>query len=202
MWLLSAIPAKCFVKYNDTLVFSDDTNVCIFNNGYVDAYNEDEENVPVKAEWSTIFDDDGSLHYYKTMQKKGNLVSILPIENELPYTPVTVEEADFNADKTHYWILEDGKYIQCTESDEYSADTQYYIENRSNTKVLVKKDDKDPVEIERKFGLNSNIPSELFINKKFKKYKRLQFILRNDADEDFGVDEIVKNYTVGNYAKK
>ena len=32
--------------------------------------------------------------------------------------------------------------------------------------------------------------------------EHLQFILRNDADEDFGVDEIVKNYTVGNYAKK
>lgn len=201
-YYLENVPAKCFVKYQDILVFSDDTNVCIFNDGYVDAYDGDEENVPVKAEWSTIFDDDGSLHYYKTMQKKGNLVSILPIENELPYTPVTVDEADFNADKTHYWILEDGKYIQCTDSDEYSAETQYYIENRSNTKVLVKKDDKEPVEIERKFGLNSNITSELFINKKFKKYKRLQFILRNDADEDFGVDEIVKNYTVGNYAKK
>ena len=42
----------------------------------------------------------------------------------------------------------------------------------------------------------------MVLNKKFKKYKRLQFIIRNEEDEDFGVDEIIKNYTVGNYAKK
>ena len=84
----------------------------------------------------------------------------------------------------------------------YFKNGRYYIENRSNTIVLVKKDGDKPIEIKRKFGLSSDIPSELFINKKFKKYKRLQFIIRNDADEDFGVDEIVKNYTVGNYAKK
>ena len=249
-YFLDNVPANCFVKYKDSLVFSNDTDVCMFGVGYTDAYkwdDDDKEPVPVSAEWSTVFDDDGSLHYYKTMQKKGNLVSVLPLENELSYKEVSVDEETFNEDKTKYFVYEDGKYVQCTEDSvfaftfqltsptesdfnedktaywyvyngEYIQCTEdsvfdgsiqyylktgiYYIENRSNTKVLVKKDDKDPVEIERKFGLNSELPSELFINKKFKKYKRLQFILRNDADEDFGVDEIVKNYTVGNYAKK
>ena len=248
-YYLENVPANCFVKFKDNLVFSNQNDVCTFDNdGYADAYDvNDNVSVPVKAEWSTIFDDDGSLHYYKTMQKKGNLVSVLPKENEFPYKEIVIDEATFNADKSRYYVLVDGEYVQCTDADEFVGDysvTQiteedfnsnkthyfivvdgeyvrctedsvydedetyyvlsgtYYIENRSNTKVLVKKDDKDPVEIERKFGLNSNIPSELFINKKFKKYKRLQFILRNEADEDFGVDEIVKNYTVGNYAKK
>lgn len=247
-YFLDNIPASCFVKYKDSLVFSNESDVCIFGQNYTDAYGQEtDEQMPVSAEWSTIFDDDGSLHYYKTMQKKGNLVSILPLENETPYKEVSIDEetfnenktmyyvyedgeyiqctddsvfiftfqpteptlSDFNADKTAYWYMYDGEYIQCTDDSVFDATTQYYfksgtyyIENRSNTKVLVKKDDKEPVEIERKFGLNSELPSELFINKKFKKYKRLQFILRNNADEDFGIDEIVKNYTVGNYAKK
>lgn len=158
-YFLDNVPANCFVKYQDRLVFSTIDDVCMFGDNYTDSYDatsDDREPVAVKAEWSTIFDDDGSLHYYKTMQKKGNLVSILPVEN---------------------------------------AET-------SSTQVLVKKDDKDPVEIERKFNESSEIPSEMFLNKKFKKYKRLQFILRNESDENFGVDSIVKNYTVGNYAKK
>ena len=157
-YYLDNVPANCFVRYKDALVFSDDKNVCIFNDGYVDAYDLDgNENVPVSAKWSTILDDDSALHYYKTMQKKGNLVSILPVETDA---------------------------------------------ERSSTKVYVKKDDDAPVEIKRTFGDSSLIPSEMFINKKFKKYKRLQFILVNDSEEDFGVDEIVKNYTVGNYAKR
>jgi len=202
-YYLENVPAKCFVKYQDSLVFSDNDNVCIFSGGYVDAYDDDgNENVPVKAEWSTIFDDDGSLHYYKTMQKKGNLVSVLPIENERPYEEVAIDEDTFNDDKERYFILEDGKFVQCTESDVYDPTQTYYIENRPNTRIFVKKDNNEPVEIQRKFGLSSDIPSEMFLNKKFKKYKRLQFILTNDAEEDFGVDEIVKNYTVGNYAKK
>ena len=149
-----------------------------------------------------MFDDDGSLHYYKTMQKKGNLVSILPIDNETGYKQVAVDEETFNEDKSLYYILVDGEYIQCTEESVYDENENYYIIHHSATKVLVRKDDKDPVEIERTFGRASSIPSEMFLNKKFKKYKRLQFIIRNEEDEDFGVDEIIKNYTFQNYAKK
>jgi hypothetical protein len=204
-YYLENIPANCFVKYQDRLVFSTLEEVCVVGDTHMDAYDitaEQKEPVPVKAEWSTIFDDDGSLHYYKTMQKKGNLVSILPLENEQPYKAITITEDIFNDDKSHYFVFDGEKYVQCTESDVFSEEQTYYIESRSKTRIFVKKDDKPEVEIERKFGLNSDIPSEMFLNKKFKKYKRLQFIIRNEADEDFGIDEIVKNYTVGNYAKK
>lgn len=201
-YFLDNVPAKCFVKYHDALVFSTEREVCMFNDSYSDAYGEDGNDVPVKAEWSTVFDDDGSLHYYKTMQKKGNLVSILPIDNETGYKQIEIDEETFNEDKSLYYILVDGEYIQCTDESVYDENEDYYIIHHSATKVLVRKDDKEPVEIERTFGRASSIPSELFLNKKFKKYKRLQFIIRNEEDEDFGVDEIIKNYTVGNYAKK
>ena len=159
-YCLENIPAECMMKYNDELWFSNDSEVYRFKNrtaqnAFVDGYDMEtgEENVPVKAEWSTILDDDGSIHYYKTMQKKGNVVSILP-------------------------------------------------KGSLYTKVYVRKDNEEPVLINRSFGEPSDIPSELYLNKKFKKYKRLQFIVKNDSEEDFGLDTILKNYTIGNYAKK
>ena len=203
-YYLENVPAQCFMKYDGKLLFSDGDNVCMFGDSFFDAYDvvSGDENAPVFAEWSTILDDDGALHYYKNMQKKGNLVSILPMENESGFKQVYVDEDTFNADKTLYYTLDDGEYTQCTSESVYSEGQVYYVVNVSSTKVFVRKDNDDPVEIKRKFNPSTSIPSELYIKKKFKKYKRLQFIIQNDADEDFGVDCIIKNYSVGNYAKK
>ena len=45
-------------------------------------------------------------------------------------------------------------------------------------------------------------PHEFYLNKKVKKYKRLQIIARNEKlNEGFGIQEIVKVYTLGNYSK-
>ena len=201
-YFLDNIPATCFIKYNDMLVFSNDMSVCAFGTGFTDEYDmeRNEENVPVKAEWSTIFDDDGALHYYKTMQKKGNVVSILPTDYK--YTAEEVDESTFYGNPELYYTYADGVYTQCDDETVYDDEETYYVRDCSSTKVLVRKDGNKPVEILRKFSESSQIPSEMMLNKKFKKYKRLQFIIRNEEDEDFGVDEIIKNYTVGNYAKK
>lgn len=206
-YYLDNVPARCFVKYNDKLVFSTYDEVCVVGDGYEDDYGFDDDgnqvpNAPVKAEWSTVFDDDGSLHYYKTMQKKGNLVSVLPMDIQEPYTKVIIDFQTYYEDPTKYYRLVNGKYVQCKEDSLYIIDETYYVANRSGTKVYIRKDDKEPVEIQRQFGLDSSTPSELFIGKKFKKYKRLQFIIKNELPEPFGIDEIVKNYTVGNYAKR
>ena len=203
-YYLDNIPAQCFMRYNDSLLFSDGDDVCMFGDTYFDAYDvaKGDENVPVRAEWSTILDDDGALHYNKNLQKKGNLVSILPVENETGYKEVPVDETTFNEDKTQYYTLVDGEYIQCTNDTVYSDEETYYVINISATKVYIRKDNDEPIEIQRKFGQSTSIPSELFMKKKVKKYKRLQFILKNEADENFGVDSIIKNYTLGNYAKK
>lgn len=54
-----------------------------------------------------------------------------------------------------------------------------------------------------RFPFTSNTtPKDLYINKKKKKYKRLQIILRNEGvNEGFGVYEVVKTYSMGNYSK-
>lgn len=63
--------------------------------------------------------------------------------------------------------------------------------------------DWDDIDFER-FTFNTNFsPQDIFIKKKIKKYKRLQIIIKNNGlSEGFGIFQIVKTYTVGNYAKK
>ena len=144
------VPADCFVKCNERLWFSDGENLCRFKDDTeTNAYTDN--GVAVSAEWSTILDDDGSVHYFKTMQKKGNIVSLLPC-------------GDTSAD------------------------------------VYIKADNENPVLIGTVSG-SGDLPTEMYINKKFKKYKRLQFIVKNELDQGFGIDSIIKNYTVGNYSK-
>lgn len=55
-----------------------------------------------------------------------------------------------------------------------------------------------------RFTFNSNdAPSEIPFNRKVKNYKRLQFVVKNDAiNEGFGVYAIVKHYVRGNFAKR
>lgn len=50
---------------------------------------------------------------------------------------------------------------------------------------------------------NNVLPFNYYLRKKVKNYKRLQIICMNDSYNDgFGIDEIIKCYTLGNYAKK
>lgn len=55
-----------------------------------------------------------------------------------------------------------------------------------------------------RFTFNANDgPMEIPFERKVKKYKRLQIIVKNDAvDEGFGVYAIVKHYVTGNFAKR
>lgn len=59
------------------------------------------------------------------------------------------------------------------------------------------------IDFER-FTFNTNwSPQDVYVKKKIKKYKRLQIIIENSGlSEGFGIFQIVKTYTVGNYAKK
>lgn len=211
-YYLENVPASCFMKMGDELWFSNEDCVCRFKNEhysdqYTDAYEygEGNENVPVKAEWSTILDDDGSMHYLKTMQKKGNVVSILPVGGE-PYISVGINEDEFDEDKTIYYILIDGEYVQCTEDSEFDEEETYYIINvNTSAEVYIKKDAEEPIfvgEVNGQVEETGDIPNELVVRKKIKKYKRLQFIIRNNKAEGLGIDNITKSYVVGNYVKK
>ena len=61
----------------------------------------------------------------------------------------------------------------------------------------------DDLDFER-FSFNTNdSPQDIYLKKKVKKYKRLQLIALNDGlNEGFGILQIAKTFTVGNYAKK
>lgn len=151
-YYLENIPAKCVASFDDTLFFSDfEGNICSFKDDTDDEpYTDD--GVPVEAEWSTIADDDGSLQYYKTLNKKGSVVSLLP-------------------------------EVGCT------------------AEVYIKKDENDEAYIGTKEVKSGYLPTDFFTKKKFKKYKRLQFIVRDKTANPFGVNCIIKSYSVGNYAK-
>lgn len=110
--------------------------------------------VPIKAIWGTIADDDGSAHYYKTLQKKGSIVALMPMSD--------------NGVRVH----------------------------------LIKDEDK-PILVGETSAGEHVLPFSYYLRKKIKKYKRLQIVCENNTYNcGFGVDEIIKSYTLGNYAKK
>lgn len=154
-YFLDNVPAKILFSYDSMLWFADfEGNLCRFKNENDDDPYMDEE-TPVKAEWSTIADDDGSLHYYKNLQKKGVVLSLLPEEG-------------------------------------------------TTAKVYVKKDENDEVLVTESSPVapNTKLPSSVYMKKKVKKYKMLQFIVEDDTPNPFGINKIIKSYTIGNYAKK
>lgn len=61
----------------------------------------------------------------------------------------------------------------------------------------------DDVDFDRFTFVSNDSPQEILIRNKIKKYKRLQFIVKNDTvNEGFGVFKIIKTFTVGNYVRR
>ena len=109
--------------------------------------------VPVYAIWDTIADDDGAIQFFKNLNKKGFVVSLLPGSS-------------------------------------------------SGVKVSFKPDEKPVVPYGVTDASGNLLPYDYFVRKKIKKYKRLQIICENGGlDQCFGIDQILKTYTVGNYSK-
>ena len=68
--------------------------------------------------------------------------------------------------------------------------------------VFIRKDEEPETYIGTK-TINSNyLPTDMFVKRKFKKYKRIQFIVRDDTANPFGINCIIKSYSIGNFAKK
>lgn len=112
---------------------------------------------PIMARWATILDDDGSAHYFKTLQKKGTMVVLYP-------------------------------------------------QSSTGVSVKIRKDNNDEILVGKATVRSANneiiAPSDFYLKKKSKKYKRLQIIVENGGyDETFGIDEIIKCYTIGNYSR-
>ena len=61
----------------------------------------------------------------------------------------------------------------------------------------------DDVRFDRFTFVSNDSPFDMFFKKKVKKYKRLQFILKNNViDEPFMIEAISKTYTIKGYAKR
>ena len=186
------IPATCFLSLAGELYFgTKDGRICKFNTDIdtpseIYAYNDDgtyEYNTSGKleyksggtaivAQWATPNDDDGGVHLYKRLMKKGGLVVLSPQDR----TSASI-----------YFIVD--------------GDPETYI-------TFITKESMDifnweDIDFER-FTFNSkDTPQEIYFNKKVRKYKRLQIIVRNDTiNEPFGIFEIIKTYTVGNYSRR
>ena len=164
------IPAVSLLSVNGELYFGTaDGRICKFNTDVelLNKYSDDGK--AIVASWATKNDDDNAPHLYKSMTKKGCLVTIKP------YT---------------------------------RSSGTIYVSQDGNPRKLLRKGlmdilDWDDIDFDR-FTFNTNeSPQDIFFKKKVKKYKRLQIIVENDAvNEGFGVLQIVKTFTVGNYAKK
>lgn len=191
------VPALYFAKCNDLLWFTDGNNLCRFKTKNDDEpYCDNDE--PIRAKWTTILDDDRASNYFKNLQKKGNVVTLLgeeltsakvyiskdgqePIfvkEVTPKYEEVEITEEEFNAQKTKYFVIVEDKYVRCADDSVYSDEETYYV-----LVTIV------------------GVPVDMYLRKKVKKYKRLQITIENDKNEPFGVNEIVKCYVLGNYAK-
>lgn len=90
----------------------------------------------------------------------------------------------------------------------YRSSAKIYVIKDGNGKTFLKASTMDilrffDLDFER-FTFNTNTsPQDIYLKKKIKKYKRLQFIVTNDAlNEGFGIYQIAKTFTMGNYAKK
>ena len=204
-YYLENIPALCFSSMDGELYFVDKVgNLCRFKNEndadiYVDDYSDGEptwtmasapvdsayaiqegmavgdtikygdkwftiteltettaivaEGVAINAVWSTISDDDGAVHFFKNLQKKGCVVSLLP-------------------------------------------------DSTSGVTVYLRADEKDAIRYGDVDVSGHFLPYEYYVKKKIKKYKRLQIICENNKiGEGFGIDQIIKSYTLGNYSK-
>ena len=164
------IPAVCLLSVAGELYFGTaDGKICKFNTDIelLTKYNDDGK--PIVASWATLNDDDNAPHLYKSMTKKGCLVTIKP----------------YTRSSGTIYVCKDGNPRQFLR------------------KGLMDILDWDDIDFDR-FTFNTNeSPQDVFFKKKVKKYKRLQIIVENDAlNEGFGVLQIVKTFTIGNYAKK
>ena len=112
-----------------------------------------DKGVPVHAVWDTIADDDGAIHFFKNLNKKGFVISLLPGSS-------------------------------------------------SGVRVSLKPDEKDAIVYGTTDANGNLLPFDYYVRKKVKKYKRLQIICENNGiDQSFGIDQILKTYTLGNYSK-
>ena len=88
------------------------------------------------------------------------------------------------------------------------SSAKIYVSKDGNPETFIRKSNMDIFTFEdldfERLSFNTNdSPQDIYLKKKIKKYKRLQIVVVNDAvNEGFGIFQIAKTYSIGNYAKK
>lgn len=178
------VPAVCFLSVGGRLYFGTaDGRICKFN---TDVYG------------MTKFNDDGE---YTTVGSEVRYVSGgEPIVAEW----ATPNDAD---DGVQYFKTLNKKGWLAVLSPMTRSSCECFFVADGNPDELVTSDtfdifDWEDIDFERFTFSTNTTPQEIYFNKKKKKYKRLQIIIRNSAlNEGFGIHEIVKTYSVGNFSK-
>lgn len=182
------VPAKKVCVLNDNLYFINDNQLCRFKNrGELTDYSDGSTivngavtgGVPIIARWSTKSDDDGLPQYFKTMMKKGSMVTLAPYERSSVKAyarPDGYFAKDANGNPiARYYIGE--FYADIWHSFEYIDFSRFTFDTRT-------------------------APRDIFFRKKKKKYVRLQLVFENDAlNEGFGIHQVVKTITATRFAK-
>lgn len=175
------IPAVCFLCVGDELFFGTaDGRICKFNTdkATLDKYN-----------------DDG----YQTDPDDGS-----------DGTAINAVWATCNDDDGASYLYKSMQKKGCSVTIKpfYRSSAKIYAIKDGNGELFIKESKMDilnfwDIDFER-FTFNTNdSPQDIYLKKKIKKYKRLQFIIRNnEKSEGFGIYQIAKTYSIGNYAKK
>lgn len=156
------------------------------------------DNIPAKI----LFSYDGQLWF---ADKSGNLCRFKTESDEDPYMdenePVVARWATIADDDgaVHYLknLAKKGTVISLLPEEGTTA--RVYI-NKDD--AIGKEEGISPIVESDPIPEGTVLPPSVYPRKKAKKYKRLQFIVEDVTASPFGLNKIVKSYTVGNYAKK
>ena len=175
-----------FVDETGTYTWNSDLPETIryYDNLVLDANGEFVSGTPVKAFWSSVFDDDGAPQILKTLKKKGTMAVMTPSAHTGCYVTLIKNGDEFQT-------------LPYQNTAIFSfADVDFGYGHPSDPDYL-------PQEGEERFIFSSNaVAYDRFTKKKIKKYKRLQIIIGNDKAEPFALTKVVKTYDMGNYAKR
>lgn len=213
-YYLENVPAQCFAKYGGSLWFTDyQGNLCRFKKEgeqfqFVDDYNlskpvsavadappvDNEYEISSFEEYEPKLNDiiqDSSTNKYYTVMEVGEETITVSGGVSIYASWGTIADDDGSA---HYLknLMKKGSLVALLP-----------IGKPSSVEVTIIADGN------RRFyigGIESQgfiLPLHKYTKKKVKKYKRLSIICENNEyNEGFGIDQIIKSYTVGNYAKK
>ena len=157
--------AKAFAVDGETLWFgTEDGYIRFFKDEDIGKECYSDDGKAIYAVWKTAVDDEGCIERFKTLLRRGCLVSLKPFEA--------------SSCKVYYSVDGGKEQLICT----LLLDITGAFEKVDFARFS--------------FYTNTN-PQELYFNERKKRYKRIQLIFENDqADEGFGIMEIVKTYKI------